>query len=374
MSNATPIPNEEVLDGISAFPPALTGDLLSGVLVAWCQGGQLFLASEQDTPPFNPVLVNENWNSQAAPAVAIADKWARVYLSWANPKGDIYPGSSVDGFIEQIPISRSGSDGDGPALAFSDDILFIAWRKNLMLCWATCDFNGIITVHDQSDEQVMCSRPSLSWSNGALFALSGGGDESADNSMRAWCSRDNGGSFAPIQLPSYATLGPPSLGIFDDRYYLAWADASEAQLNTAVTQDLSQFTATTFDNGCHDGGPALLAFPDRLVIGWSYGAPPKDPRSHHVTIGELPVAAVVNLELERARLEARRGVGAPQPKCDPLSIWDPAEAKCVPKYGCAGNCVVSSFNSIGGYLVFNPIRYALCMIACKPTRANPPVA
>jgi hypothetical protein len=38
--------------------------------------------------------------------------------------------------------------------------------------------------------------------------------------------------------------------------------------------------------------PSHRAFiSDRVMLGWSYGAPPEDPKAHHITLAQEPVFA-----------------------------------------------------------------------------------
>jgi hypothetical protein len=283
-------------------------------------------------------------------------------------------GTSIDGFKQAIPISHYGSDGDGPALVFGDDLLYIAWRKNDFLCLATVDFGGnITTLYENSDEvPVLFSRPSLTYSGGSLYVLSGGDQDGNNPQMQIILSTDHGRTLNKVPVQAVSTWGPPALAIVGDFYYLVWADSQRSLLHSAVTKDLTRLSITDYTNGAHEGGPALLGLAQGLVIGWSYGAPPKDPNSHHITVAQLPLSTPVNSN--RAREEAYNAfikglqVNAPQPRCDPLSVWDPVQEKCVPKGGW-GKCVLSSITGtlivFGSPILFNPVKYAICVINCK---------
>jgi hypothetical protein len=92
-------------------------------------------------------------------------------------------------------------------------------------------------------------------------------------------TQDAGGTWAKIKIPPVPTFGPPSMAIADGQFYLVWADATTIQLRYAVTASLQAFTPIEYSDGCHGGGPALLGLPDRVMLGWSHGAPPEDPRA-----------------------------------------------------------------------------------------------
>lgn len=374
MDKAGPIPNPIVSPGLSLTPPGLTGDLLSGVLAVWSgQDGQVQAGSDQDSPPFKPYVVNPAWKTFATPAVVLDPDSGRVYIAWSDPGGDVFLGSSVDGFKAAIPISRNGSDGQGPALAVGDGFVYVAWRGTQdFLCRASVDFDFKVQVVDEDDNTIIFSRPSLTYASGKLFALAGGTPtESNPLDMVVFASGDQGQSFTQLAVPPLATWGPPALAVVEDLYYLTWADAAQSLLHTAATKDLTQpLSPTDYTDGCHEGGPALIGLQDHLMVGWSYGASPTDPRSHHVTFATLPVQSATSIDEARRqayeRRQARARLRAPAHPCDPLSVWDPVEEKCVPKGGCWGACVLSSITGVPPFgPVFNPFKYALCVIACK---------
>lgn len=158
-----------------------------------------------------------------------------------------------------------------------------------------------------------------------------------------------------------------------DQFYLAWADGQTSQLRLAQTSDLSTYTAMDYNVGCHGGGPALFPMatitnPDdpaswtfTLSSGWTIGA--ADSTNHHVAVGSFgpltPSAA--QIERQQRSIAKRTAPRAPNPCPDPLTVYNPATGKCVPRAGCWGNCVLSSI-SRG---LFNPIAYAYCVIKCK---------
>jgi hypothetical protein len=358
-----PVPNEQVLTGISANPPSLTGDLIFGILAAWADpSGQIYLASSQGNPAYQPHVVNASWKTSATPAVALALDWGRVYLAWTDASG-VHLANSGDGWGRDMVIPAPVNPEAGPALAFSGELLYIIWQgSDEWLGIATCDFAGNIQWH--STETPVLSGPSLTWSNGNLYVLSGGSpDHSNDQTVHIYVSNDGGESFNYVPSQKTTSIGAPSLAIVDNSYYLVWADGDTSLLCATVTQNLESYTVTNYTDGCHNGGPALLLLPDGLVVGWSFGAPPNDPRSHHITLGQLALSAQQVEEEIKAYIQ--RVPTAPNPCPDPLTVYDPAENKCVPKGGCAGRCVLSSITLVSHFPVFNPIKYAICVVNCK---------
>ncbi|HEY1351662.1 MAG TPA: hypothetical protein VGF67_18745 [Ktedonobacteraceae bacterium] len=359
-----PVPDEQVLAGISAYPPSLAGDLLFGTLVAWADpDGQIFLASSQDSPAYQPRVVNPAWKTLPTPAVALALDWGRVYLAWTAADG-IHLANSGDGWNADQLIPAPVNVEAGPALAFSGDTLYIAWRaSNSLLGIATCDFTG--TIQWRWTERPIFSAPSLTWSDGKLYALAGGSQSGAeDPTIRIYLSTDGGASFDDVATQQNTSVGAPALAIARDMYYLVWADGQTSRFNAAATTTLSSYTTTSYTSGCHNGAPALLLLPETLCAGWSYGAS-QDPRAHHITLGQVPISGQP-MDDEEIRRYVERVPTAPEPCPDPLTIYNPAEQKCVLRGGCMGGCVLRAFSSIlNMYLVFNPILYAICVINCE---------
>jgi hypothetical protein len=362
-----PVPNEKVLKGQSLVPPSITGDVQFGTLVAWSDSkGQIFFADNQSVPPYQPVLVNPDWITFDTPAVVLAADWARVYLAWTDATGAVLLANSGDGWSTNVVVASAGWADSGPALAFGQDLIYVAFKNPQGAIYvATYDFNGNTVLFD-TPGLTASSRPSLTWYEGQLFLATGGSPNGGgDLSMSLYVSTDDGWTFQPVAMQPNASIGPPSLAIVQHWYYLAWADAGTSTLNFAATKDLSTYQTVAYSEGCHGGGPMVISLGDGLLVGFTFGAPPEDPRNHHITLGNPPLSGPAALPLDNdaiakryARLLKSR---APDPCPDPMTVWDPAEDKCVPRMGCWGQCVLSSINANG---LFNPISYALCVATC----------
>jgi hypothetical protein len=293
----------------------------------------------------------------------LALDWEKVYLAWTDAKGAIHLANSGDGWSKDIVLSNAGNPEAGPALIFGGGLLYIAWKaSNSLLSIATCDFAG--TIQQLPTDLVALSGPSLTWSSGNLYVLVGGpSDGTNDQTMYIYLSTDKGQSFNQLPIQKNASIGAPSLAIIEGYYYLVWADPETSCLNFAVTQNLENYSVTNYSNGCHNGGPALLGLPDSVIVGWSYGASPQDPNAHHITLGQLPLSTSAR-EVDRDAYNHL--LPEALEKCtSALEIYDPALDKCVSKLGCPGQCVLQSITVFAGLILFNPIRYAICMINCK---------
>lgn len=359
-----PAPNQQVLDITSSSPPAVVADPVFGTLVA-VMGDQhrIIIASDQSDPPFKPEVVNPGWSTVDTPALALALEWGRVYLAWVDERGAILLANSGDGWDKAILVAPAGSSSFGPALAFDGNTVYIAWTgRDFYLLTATCDTGDNVEFCPTGKQAY--SRPTLTWSNGYLYAACGGNTDVGEVPMSFYLSTDKGQSFNDLPAETNFSIGPPSLTVVNSQYYLVWADGTDSTLRFAMTADLSSYTATAYSDGCHDGGPAIVGL-DGLLVGWTYGAPPEDPRSHHVTLAKLPLSTPAP-EVDKERYVRELRTRAPDPCPDSLSVWNPAQGKCVPKGGCLGGCVLKSMSSVYKVgPVFNPVMYAYCVVKCE---------
>jgi len=360
-----PAPNEQVLSGVSLGPPSLSGYPFLGTIAAWSgSGGSIYVASDQSSPPYSPEVVNPSWTTFDTPAISLAVEWENSYLAWTDADGAVRLASTADGWKGNILISGPGSASFGPALLFGDDRLYAAWRsKDGCLSLATCDRNNNVQILPTSIPIV--SRPTLAWAPGQLYALSGGTVD-VQGGIQACLSQDQGKSFAAVDIEVNPTIGPPAMAIIEGKFYLVWADGTTSRLRYTVTDRLDQYVGTNYSDGCHNGGPAIVGMPEGITLGWSYGAPPEDPRAHHITLAQEPVVGPMPRPHEET-FEKLARVGRPNPCPDPLTVYNPSTDKCVPRGGCVGRCVLQSFTVLPVFPlpVFNPIRYAICIINCE---------
>jgi hypothetical protein len=369
-----------VLDGLSVIAPGIDGDDLFGVVAAWADassGGRVNLAFSGSSPPYAPTPLGADWLTFDTPAVAIATEWERVYVAFVDSGGYIRLASSTDGWSASPAISKSGGSEAGPALAYSGGVLYAAWRtSDGWLAFATFDENGQ-TSYVETDV-ALTSRPTICAADPErIYVCCGGGLDGPAQPVAVYVSQDRGASFSEVAVAPIQAFGPPSL-VFLDKFYLAWADGSDSGLRLAVAENLETLDPASYDAGCHGGGPALVPMVDivdetnpstwiySLSSGWSVGS--ADSNLHHVAIGSLgplpfPAAAA---ETRRRRIAARvTRVAAPDPCPDPLTVYDPATDKCVPRLGCWGGCVTSSYTGTPFGPVFNPVAYAICVVKCK---------
>lgn len=296
-----PVPNEKVLKGQSLVPPTVTGEISFGTHVAWSDNkGQIYLADDQSIPPYNPVLVNPDWITFDTPAVALAAGWGRIYLAWTDPAGAVYLANSVDKWTKNVMVASAGSADSGPALVFGEELIYISWKNPQgMLYVATYDVNGNVVLFD-TPGKIGNSRPSLAYYEGKLYMMTGGSPNGGgDMSMSFWVSTNDGWTFDPVPAQPNTSFGPPSLAIVKHDFYLAWADGQKSTLNFAATKDLKSYQTVHYSEGCHGGGPKLISRGDALVVGFTFGAPPEDPRNHHITLGNPPLSNEAALAVDR---------------------------------------------------------------------------
>jgi hypothetical protein len=364
-----------VLTGTSETSPALVGDAIFGKLVAWADAGnanRITIAISQSSTPYDPMVLNQEWSSPYAPAVVFAFDDERVFVAWTDDQGQVWLADSGDGWQSATAINGATSSS-GPALAFLSDTIFLAWKdQNSQLALFTRDESGTENVY-RSGRQIN-SRPTLATDGDRLIALSGGAEDgSGDQTLLMFNSMDLGQNFWPFTIQQIECVGPPALSSNRIDLYLVWADGKTRQLCSVVTNDLESFSFTTHDYICQSGGPslALMFNPetglDEPFVALTLDDTPPDANNQHVAVLSLPpISGVSDKPSLLAENYARRASPprAPNP-CPPLSIWDPAKRVCVPSGSCWGRCITQSFNLAFGWPVFNPFKYAFCVIGCK---------
>jgi hypothetical protein len=370
-----------VLTGLSLTAPGVAGDSLFGTVAVWADvqsHGTVTMAYSGSSPPYAPLALNPQWRSIDTPSVAIATDWDAVFVAFVDYDGALQLASSEDQWTTTQTIS-TGNVSAGPAIAYANDLLYIAWRTSAIgnMAFATRDRSGNVNVIPTTS--ILTSRPTICVDDPQrIYVLCGGALTSGPGPMLIYLSLDGGQTFNSVVTPAISCVGPPSLALLD-QFYLAWADDASSRLHLAQTPNLSSPGYTTYDYDwwCHEGGPALIpvaTIPDpnkpeswifSLSTGWSIGS--SDSNSHHVAVGSfgpLPLGSAL-VERERRKSERLRAPRAQDPCPDPDTVYDPANDECVAKHGCIGSCVLSSFTRAEGIgPVFNPVAYAWCILSC----------
>lgn len=361
-----PIPSQQQINDVSLTAPSISGYPFLGVIAAWNGSNGISIGSDQSDPPFSPQIVNSNWSTFDTPAVALSVEWEQLYLAWVDRDGSIQLANSGDSWESTLTLSGPGSSSEGPALLFANDLLYIAWKNmNGYLILATCDENG--NVQNIETGVFVSSRPTLAWSSKCLYILSGGSSFDVtgafDNAMSIVSLDNQGGSITQVQVPDIRTFGPPSMAVSNDTFHIVWAEAGTMRLRYSVTNRLDQFDVQSYSDGCHMGGPSIFVRPEDVTIGWSYGASPQDPRAHRISFstehhGDPSQQTVINSE----RLSCNASVRIQNP-CPQGQVYNPENKTCVPRGSTAGRCVLDSFTGVPGIgYLFNPIKFAICMI------------
>lgn len=361
-----------VLTISSIGPPGIDADSLFGTAIVWTdpQNGAVTLGVDQSSPPFAPIPLNPAWTSLGSPAIALATDWDVVFVAFTDKSGRVQLASSQDGWAATQTLGEGGV-GAGPAIAYADDILYIAWQTaNAQLGFAACDQNGQITYF-QSDKP-LSSRPTICVDDpDRIYVLGGGSVEFGARPVQIYLSVDGGKNFSAVKTPQTMCIGPPSLVLLD-QFYLAWTDAQTNELRLAQTADLGTFTAMQYSVRS-EGGPAIVPMvtladinnPASWVFSLSAAWTVFEANSH-VAIGSFGPLNVAAAQRARQKEEiARRTAPHRQADCpDPSTVWDPVAQKCVSKLGCWGGCVLSSM--VRG--AFNPFVYAWCVAKCESSK------
>jgi hypothetical protein len=369
-----------VLGGISQLPPEIDGDSLFGTAVVWSDAqnnNAVTFAYSGSSPPYSRLALNPDWRSFDTPAVAVATDWEAIFVAFTDPNGFVQLATSDDGWAGIQAISQ-GSVNAGPALAYADNTLYIAWQTSSSnLGFATCDQNGGLNIIINGIS--ITSRPTLCVDDPSRIYVLCGGSQSGPGPIKIYLSEDGGNTFNQVTTPPITSVGPPSLAIAD-QFYLTWADGQTSQLRLAQTADLGAFTPMDYNVGCLGGGPAIIPMVSigdpndaqtwsfTLSSGWTTSS--TDSNDHHVTVGSFgPIAVGRALaEKRRHKLARLKALGAPNQCPDPLTVYNPATGKCVPRGGCLGGCVLTSYTGTFFGPIFNPIAYAYCVIKCATSR------
>ena len=375
-------PNEQILNSVSPFPPSLTSGPSLGTIAAWMDpSGVIYIASDDQDPPYQGEAVNPSWLTTDTPAVELAMSRNDVYLAWLTSDGSINLGSAADGWQQATVLAEAKSAKSGPALLFSDEgnLLYVAWQNAKgYLNFGTVDANG--NFQSSATKYAIDSRPSLMLDGENFYVLSGGASLGSGGPMLMFLSADQGKSFNSVNPPlPFFSVGPPALVNLNGTYCIVYAAPPGSTLTAVYTNTAFNFFSSPaqYSDSCYAGGPAAVLSTDgtSITTGWSYNS--TDSRQHHITLAELPTYtgnSAANLRRADAPISSPQlsgldklyRVGAPvgEPnRCpDPTTVYDPASGKCVSKLGCWGGCVLSSVNPYKGF--FNPIAYAICVARC----------
>lgn len=364
-NGSSPAPNQQVLSGTSQVPPALAGYPFLGTMAAWCDSqGKIWLARDKSRPPYQAEMLNPNWTTFEPPALAISLEWETIYLAWTDPQGSVHVASSADGWNTDQVVASSPV---GPALLPMPGQMFLGFNNGANRLQFVSFDRTFSSIPGFGTGLPISSRPTLTAASGRFYALAGGAaNGQGDQTMRIYATAGDWMKAEPVPTQATRTFGPPSMAVVNGNFHLVWADGETLRLCHAATTNLNQFAVTRYSDGCHFGGPALVGMPDGLTIGWSYGAPPENPNTHHITLAHVPLQGgdAELQQIENALVSGNRRRVATQ-QCGPFDIYDPAANRCVPKGGCWGGCVLESMDILGELPIFNFVTYGLCVAKCK---------
>jgi hypothetical protein len=173
-------------------------------------------------------------------------------------------------------VGLGESTTDGPALAFHDGRIFIAWKshgsKHLKMTLSGdggATFGPVYTSSETSD-----AGPSLASHNGRLFiAWKGVGDQYL-NVAKVSLFASTAGNFGIEGIEENVTLTDssshtPALASHDGRLFIAWKGSSDNNLNVMFSSDNgATFHGKHISTETSDSGPALLSHNNELFISW----------------------------------------------------------------------------------------------------------
>jgi hypothetical protein len=212
---------------------------------------------------------------------------------------------SISGLSSKITLSDTSQNG--PALAFHNNALFLAWRGsgNDNLSVSVSDDRGGSFHGKQISIETSDDAPALASHNGQLFmAYRGSGSE---NINVAVISRTASGGVAPISqkvIVGDTTDASPAITSHNGNLYLAFKGAGNENLNVMVSTDNgATFGRKHISNETTTDSPALVSSGGSLYIAWkgsgneninvasvNVGTDPANPNitgfSNKVTFGE----------------------------------------------------------------------------------------
>jgi hypothetical protein len=179
---------------------------------------------------------------------------------------------SIGGLKNKVILNETSNNG--PALAFHNDALFLAWRGsgNDNLSVIVSDDGGVTFHGKMISPESSDDAPALASHNGKLFlAFKGSGN---DNMNVAIVSRSGSGSHDVEQLSNKVTLGDttdcsPAIASHNGNLYLAFKGSGNENLNVMVSTDNGvTFTRKHTSNETTTDSPTLVSSGGTLYIGW----------------------------------------------------------------------------------------------------------
>ena len=210
-----------VLSGVSLTPPEIDSDSLFGTVAVWADGrsqGIVTMAFSGSSPAYTPVVPNSAWTSFDTPAVAIATDWETLFVAFVDANGVVQLASSSDGWAGTQALSSGSSNNVGPALAYAENLLYIAWQTgSSQLGFATRDQSGQINYFES--DLPLTSRPTICVDDpNRIYVLCGGTVDQGPQPIVIYLSLDGGNSFASVETQATTCYGPPSLVLLDQFY------------------------------------------------------------------------------------------------------------------------------------------------------------
>jgi hypothetical protein len=197
--------------------------------------------------------------SDNGPALAFHNN--ALFLAWRGSGNDHLNVSVSDdrgGTFHGKHVSPETSD-DAPALASHSGRLFIAWRgsgnENINVAVVSrtssgdvAPFSNKVILSDSSDMS-----PSIASHNGNLYlAFRGSGNEN----LNVMVSTDNGATFGRKHISSETTTDSPALVSCGGSLYIAWKGSGNENINVA-----------TVDVGTNPANPNITGFSNKVIFG-----------------------------------------------------------------------------------------------------------
>lgn len=287
--------NRVTLPGTAFGAPAMTSINKTRLAVAWAEADpdhQLKVANSSDGRSFEAaVTLPETSIDGPGLAFGTGDAFPNglVFLAWTDATQHLNIASSTDGQTFGHKVTLDATSPVGPALAFGNGRLYLAWVAAGSFLLNVISWSDPIRFSDPTNVTLNESTeaaPGLSFINGTLYLLWRGTDE--NRTLHIMESTDG------VNFTNKVGLGEgsdsrPALAQQGALFYLAWTGRdSQRQLHLATGSAISRLGNKQIYAEVSGAGPALVNVGGQIYLGWTNAASP--PRIN-VSPGRHPADA-----------------------------------------------------------------------------------
>ncbi len=289
--------NKVTLPETAAGAPAMISMNNTRLAVAWADSGpehHLKVATSGDGRSFGAaVTLPETSIDGPGLAFGTGDAFPNglVYLAWTDATQHLNIISSSDGQTFGNKVTLDATSPVGPALAFGNGRLCLAWVAAGSFLLNVISWGDLIHFSDPTNvalNESTGAAPELSFINGTLYVLWRGTDE--NRTLHIMESTDGVNFTNRIDLPEGSDFRP-ALAQQGTLFYLAWTGRdAQRQLNLATGSEVSSLGNKQTYVEASGAGPALVNVGGQIYIGWASAENPPliniSPGRHPADVGD----------------------------------------------------------------------------------------